>query len=77
MTSVPFPMLVSVGKGLLAKSQPKAKHHFLSLEARDWAETKSSSTASAGEGLSGGEDAPEISGALSISARGDFTTLRP
>lgn len=42
------------GKGLLAKSQPKATHHIRSPEAKDETEIKSSSMAPCGQSLAGG-----------------------
>lgn len=50
------------GKGLLAKSHPKASHRIRSPEEKDGAEIKSSSVAPYGQNLAGGEGAPQVRG---------------
>lgn len=50
------------GKGLLAKSHPKASHRIRSPGEKDGAEIKSSSVAPYGQSLAGGEGAPQVSG---------------
>lgn len=57
-----FTHAVPDGKGLLAKSQPKAMHHIRSPEAKDGAEIKSSSVAPYGQSLASEEGAPQVSG---------------
>lgn len=57
-----FIRAVPGGKGLLAKSQPKATHRVRSPEAKDGVEIKSSSVAPYGQSLAGGEGAPQVSG---------------
>lgn len=50
------------GKGLLAKSHPKASHCIRSPGEKDGAEIKSSSMAPYGQSLAGGEGAPQVRG---------------